>query len=114
MTDGEYGPSNLKRFITAVEDSNPGFSVTWGKQFASCLQDNKIGVVFREEEYTKEDHTVGMAVKPLRFCDYAKAADQAIPKRKEAPAPQPDLYTRYQQAQQQPQQMSLKSLWVSV
>lgn len=107
VTDGEYGPSNLKRFVTAVEDSNPGFNVTWGDQFAACLIDKKVGVVFRVEEYTTDLHELRASVKPFRFCDYAQAADQPIPKRKEAPALEPSLYDRYKEAQAaQPQQMS--------
>lgn len=84
----EYGTKNLKAFNTAITDSNEGFEIVWGDGYAKALEGKLVGIVFREEEYTKEDHTVGYATKPMRYCDFNKAFDQAIPKRKEAPAPQ--------------------------
>ena len=42
----EYGPENLKRFNTSVEESNTGFSVKWGDNYASCFKEKKVGVVF--------------------------------------------------------------------
>lgn len=81
---GEYGPQNLKRFCTAVEDSNPGF-VCWDQQGNLRMNDlkkRKVGIVFRGEDYTKEDGTVGFAVKGMRFCNYEKAFEQAVPEPK--------------------------------
>lgn len=97
FVDSEYFAANLKRFTTALEESNPGWQPQWGEQFCNSLIGKKVGVVFREEEYTKDDHTVGVTVKSFRFCDYDKALEQPAPKRKEAPAPKPDLYTQYTQ-----------------
>ena len=77
-----YGPSNLKRFVTAVEDSNPGFQVAWGQNFCGCLAGRKVGIVFRIEEYIQSDHQLGAAAKPFRFCAYDKAFEQKIPNRK--------------------------------
>ncbi len=84
----EYGPRNLKAFNTAVEDSNPGFQTVWGDGYAAALKGKLVGIVFREEEYTKEDHTFGVSVKPMRYCDFNKAFEQKVPERKAAPAPQ--------------------------
>ena len=102
VTSGEYGTANLKRFVTAVEDSNEGFEVKWGKGFADCFKGQKVGVVFRIEEYTDEGSgELRTFVKPFRFCDYAKAEEQAVPKRKEAPAPQPSLQQTWQEQAQE-------------
>lgn len=104
VTEGEYGPANLKRFTTAVEDSNPGFEVKWGKAFASCFKDQKVGIVFRIEEYNADSGELRTAVKPFRFCDYNKALEQAVPKRKEVQpqTQQPSLMEQFQnQAQEE-------------
>lgn len=94
IVGGEYGPANLKRFITAVEDSNDGFQA-WdfsGNLRMDAFTDLKAGLVFRKEEYTREDHTLGVATKGFRWCNYEKAYEQKEPERKAAPAPiqQPD------------------------
>lgn len=81
VVEGEYGPSNLKRFCTAVEDSNEGFDC-WsdkGELKLAELKDKLVGIVFREEEYTAWDGQVRRAVKGFRFCDYHKATDQSVP-----------------------------------
>lgn len=77
-----YGPANLKRLVTAVEDSNPGFRVQWGENFCSCLAGKKVGIVFRIEEYIQTDGQLGASAKPFRLCDYNNAMEQPIPKRK--------------------------------
>ena len=89
---GEYGPANLKRFITAVEDSNDGFQA-WdfsGNLRMDAFKGVKVGLIFRREEYTKEDHTLGVAVKGFRWCKYDTAYEQKEPEQKKAPAPNPE------------------------
>lgn len=84
VVDGEYGTSNLKRFCTAVEDSNKGFSC-WtdkGELKLAELKNKLIGVVFRGEDYTKDDGQIGYTVKGWRFCNYATAETQKVPERK--------------------------------
>lgn len=78
----EYGTRNLKAFNTAVEDSNPGFQIVWGNGYAAALKDKLIGVVFRLEEYIRDDHTLGTTVKPMRYCNFEKALEQKVPDRK--------------------------------
>lgn len=81
---GEYGPANLKRFCTAVEHSNEGFSC-WDfndNLRIDDLKNQKVGVIFREEEYTKEDYTLGRSIKPFRFCNYNEAFDKDAPEPK--------------------------------
>ena len=85
---GEYGPANLKRFISAVEDSNDGFQA-W--DFSNQLRmeafaNQKVGLVFRKEEYTREDHQYGVATKGFRWCNYEKAYEQKEPEMKKLPA----------------------------
>lgn len=78
----DYGVANLKRFVTAVEDSNGGFKVPWGDEFCASLKNRKVGIIFREEEYEKSDGTIGCYPKPFRFCDVNKALESPIPKKK--------------------------------
>lgn len=85
-----YGQDNLAKFTGAIEKSNEGFAINWKadyrtQEFLNQFANKKIGIVFREEEYTKEDHTVGMSVKPMYFRSYEKAEEAKIPKLKEAP-----------------------------
>ena len=84
VTSGQYGTANLKRFVTSVEHSNPGFRVQWDTQpgdgrFVNCFTGRKIGVIFGQEEYEKQDGNIGKSTKPVRVCDYAKAAEAEIP-----------------------------------
>lgn len=101
VTEGEYGLANLKRFTTAVEDSNPGFEVKWGKAFAGCFKGQKVGIVFRLEDYTADNGELRTSVKPCRFCSYDKAPEQAVPKRKELPQEQPSLMDQFQSQAQE-------------
>ena len=78
----EYGSANLKRFLTAVEGSNEGFLVQWGEQFTECLKNKKVGIIFRMEDYTKQDGTIGSSAKPFRFCYFDKAFEAQIPEPK--------------------------------
>ena len=111
VNGGEYGPANLRRFVTSVADSNDEnvlmskgwkevkngrgqleWQPSWGSGFEESFKDMKVGLVFRKEEYTREDHTLGVATKGFRWCNYDKAYEQKEPERKAAPAPiqQPD------------------------
>lgn len=45
----------LKTFITAVEESNPGFAVQWGDNFCKCFTNRKVGGVFGREQYRGND-----------------------------------------------------------
>lgn len=66
---GDQGATNrgFKTFVTSVEESNPGFKVAWGAAFESCLKDKRVGAIFREEEYEKNDGTIGKSTKPFAF-----------------------------------------------
>lgn len=113
----DYGDRNLKKFNTAVEHSNEGFQVQWGDSYCRQFEGKKVGIVFRIEEYTKEDHTLGTSVKPYYFCDYGKAEGMEVPARKEAEPPKQGLSQRYNQWQQQNQivqqgQVDSRGYWV--
>ena len=116
VTEGEYGPANLKRFTTAVEDSNEGFQVAWGNAFASCFKEKKVGIIFRMEEYTTDTGEIRASVKPFRFCNYSKAFEQDVPARKNLPAQEqkPTLQDAYNQAMaqqsQQPHQQTFDEM----
>lgn len=86
---------NFKRFITAAEKSNNGFTVQWGDNFAGQFRDKKIGGVFGivEDEYN------GKVTKKrqLRWvCEWDAVATAKIPDEKllqERPASTPAAET---------------------
>lgn len=87
MLDGsEFGTRSLKNFVQSVCEANSisEDKVDWDnicKQF----KDKKVCGVFREEEYKKQDGTVGISIKPYTFRTMAdfKAGKIQEPKRKE-------------------------------
>lgn len=101
----DYGGDNLKRFNTSVLKSNGILNdegkpdetkIEWDDKYCPWLKDKKVGVVFREEEYTKYDGSFGVVVKPMRFCTYDDAPEQKVPKikLKEQPAAAPSEWVQ--------------------
>ena len=89
VLEGEYAEGNLNRFLGAVEKSNDSFHPVPGADLnLQELTNLKVGAVFRKEEYTKSDLTVGTSVKPFRWCAYDKAQEQEVPKPKLLPQSQ--------------------------
>lgn len=90
----EWTKSILKGFITAVEDSNRGYTWDWDER---SLKKKEIGILFRNEEWEYEGKT-GWAVRPFRaICvDAVEDGNYTLPKdkplkNKTAPAyPVPD------------------------
>lgn len=83
----EYFIKNIKSLRTAVEDSNEGFSgghTEGGEEVFDFEKYNnvKVGIVFREEEFRKQDGTLGVSVKPFYFCSYDKTDEQKLPQKK--------------------------------
>lgn len=79
--DGFTTPQ-FKGFCTSLEQSNPGYKIKWDESTTASMSKKVIGLVFREEEFEKQDGTVGVAVKAAWACDINKAAEQDIPKRR--------------------------------
>lgn len=72
----------FKTFITAVEKSNPGFTVQWGDGFSGCFKNKLIGGVFGREEYiSQRDGKTRFATKCVQF-----RSIEAISEGVEAPA----------------------------
>lgn len=67
----------LKGFITAVENSNPGFKFDMEEQ---SLKGKKIAGVFGLEEFTRQDGTVGTATKLTQIRSIDKLDQIKIPK----------------------------------
>jgi len=59
----------FKGFITAIENSNNGFKWDWDE---TKLKGKIFGGVFGEEEYQKNDGTIGKSVK----CRFVRSAEQ--------------------------------------
>ena len=79
--DGFTTPQ-FKGFCTSLEKSNPGYKIKWDDSTTASMAKKVIGLVFREEEFEKQDGTVGVAVKAAWACDINKTAEQEIPKRR--------------------------------
>jgi hypothetical protein len=57
----------LKTFITAVENSNSGFKVVWGDNFAKSFKGKTIGGVFGREQYLNNDRELKWSTKCVQF-----------------------------------------------
>lgn len=81
-TTGKANP-RFKSFLTAVEESNPGFVVerTWGDDFTKFYKDKYIGFVFGDEHYIGNDGKEKMIAKPrfARSVEKIKKGDFKIP-----------------------------------
>ena len=62
----------FKRFINAVEDSNPGLTWDWNEQ---TLKGRFIGGIFNHREYEKTDGTVGRSANFANFCSIQMVVD---------------------------------------
>ena len=63
MTEGN-GLPYFKGFITALEESNPGYRWSWDEK---TLDGKRVGAIFRREEYRKNDGTTAWATKLMQF-----------------------------------------------
>lgn len=77
----DYGKRNLKKFHTALEDSNANFFIQWGNAYAASIKGKRIGCVFREEENEWEGRITTL-IKPYYFRDVAKVLDEPVPEKK--------------------------------
>lgn len=61
--DGESTNGFFKGFIGSLEESNPGYKWNWDER---TVAGKMIGMEFREEEYFKQDGSIGTSVKAYR------------------------------------------------
>jgi hypothetical protein len=68
VNDNEGGTSRgFKSFITSVENSNAGFKIVWGNNFASCFKGKLVGGVFGREQYLNNAGEKKFATKCVQF-----------------------------------------------
>lgn len=79
LKDDENCVRMLKAFITAVENSNPGFKYDWNKDVAQ-LVGKKIGLVFGLEEYEANDGKIKTMTRLTQFRSVDKVDNVKIPK----------------------------------
>ena len=77
----EIGKRSLKKFHTALEDSNANFKIPWGATYENALKGKRIGCVFREEE-NEWNGRISTLVKPYYFRDVTKVLEEPIPDKK--------------------------------
>lgn len=79
LGDSETQVKMLKAFITAVENSNNGYTFDWEKE-VDQLKGKKVGLIFGLEEYTKQDGSTGTVTKLNQFRSIDKVDNALIPK----------------------------------
>ena len=96
-TDGKSTNRGFKSFCTAAEESNQGFVIQWGNNFAACFKNRTIGVVFRREQYIGNDALPHWSTKPLSFRDAKKIrkGDFQVPEDKPLPNQPAPAYSGY-------------------
>lgn len=77
----EWTKSILKGFITAVEESNRGYTWDWDER---SLKKKEIGILFRNEEWEYEGKT-GWATRPFRAISVDAVEDGSITIPKDKP-----------------------------
>lgn len=69
----------LKAFITAVENSNNGFTFDWNKE-VDQLNGKRVGLIFGLEEYEDQEGNIKTATKINQFRSIDKVDNAKIPK----------------------------------
>ena len=84
FTTGNDGNTNsyFKGFITAVENSNPGYKWNWDEK---TLKGKKVGIVYRMEDWEYNGYS-GTTARPFYFCDFDAAPEMPEPKPKKLKA----------------------------
>lgn len=87
-TSGTYGTSRLKSFVTAVEKSNPGFTVNWdATDFGGQFKDRRVGGIFQKEiDWYAEKNKETEKVRLFRWTETGKVSTAPIPPDTESPA----------------------------
>ena len=85
FTEGyEAGSTNskFKGLITSVEKSNEGYKFDWNEK---TLENKKVGIVMREEEFKAMDGSIKTSAKPFYALSYDKVEKAKIPNVKVLP-----------------------------
>ena len=91
VLEGQYAENNINKFLSALDHSNPNFTLAPGAELdPRQLMNLKVGVIFREEEYEPQTATMTdlmngiypKTVRPAFWCGYDTAFDEKIPKPK--------------------------------
>ena len=77
LKEEEKCQAMFKGFITAVENSNPGYKWNWDE---TSLIGKKLCGVFGLEEYEKQDGSIGTSVKLTQFRSLDKLPEVRIPR----------------------------------
>ena len=80
LGDQDWAVRNLKRFITSVENSNPGFIFDWSSW--DVFKGKKVGGVFREEEYLNKKNQVRTSTRLAWYTSWNKVSGADIPDKK--------------------------------
>ena len=80
----DNGKRSLKKFHTALEDSNANFFIQWGTVYAESIKGRRVGVVFREEENEWQGRTITL-VKPYYFRNILEVEKEPVPDKKLLP-----------------------------
>lgn len=80
-SDYDWAIRNFKGFTTSVENSNPGYKWDWDE---SKLKGKLVGIITREEEYERDDGTVGTSnrVYGYRSADEIRKGNFKVPPKK--------------------------------
>ena len=91
VLEGQYAENNINKFLSALDHSNPNFTLAPGAELdPRQLMNLKVGVIFREEEYEPQTATMTdlmngiypKAVRPAFWCGYDTAFEEKVPKMK--------------------------------
>lgn len=81
LGEEDWAVQSLKRFLTAVEESNPGFNFDWDNP--NCLKGKSVGGVFGLEDYLNDKGEVRTSTKLRWWCKNDSVEGASIPKHKE-------------------------------
>ena len=90
--DGVSTNGFFKGFITAVEESNPGWVWNWDEK---SVAGKMVGMVFGEEEYRKQDGSIGSGVKAQQARSVQAIRDGVAVPEKETLKDEPQGYAPF-------------------
>lgn len=84
MVNNDYFLKTLKQLNGAIKATNESFEGVSeeGLVITEAYKGQKVGIVFREEEFMANTERKATSVKPLYFCNYDEAPEREIPAKK--------------------------------